>query len=293
MSGCIHRFRVGALACTALYDGTHHYEADLFVANAVPDELRLALESHGLDAQSIPSPYTCLLVETAGRRVLLDTGGAGLDAGLGQLPASLSAAGIAREEIDVVVLTHGHPDHIGGNADDEGRPVYANARHVMSRAEWEFWNASEVLARVPEVFRQAVTKNLPPIADRVELTEGEVEVAPGIHILPTPGHTPGHVAVVLESEGEELLYISDAALHPMHLEHPEWCPVFDIDPVAALESKRMLCERATRDGSLVLAFHFDPFPSLGHIVATSRGWAWEPVGAPSMDAAAPSTTGRE
>ena len=292
MSGRIHRFRVGALACTALYDGTFHYQAERYVANAAPEELQPALDSHGLDPRSIPSPYTCLLVETAGRRVLLDTGGAGLDPALGQLPTSLRAAGIAPEEIDGVVLTHGHPDHIGGNADDEGRLSFPNARHVMAKAEWEFWNAPEVLARVPEPFRRAATKNLPPIADRLDLTEGDTEVAPGIRILPTPGHTPGHVAVVLESEGEELLYISDAALHPMHLEHPDWYPIFDIDPVRALDSKRMLCERATRNGSLVLAFHFDPFPSLGHIVRTSRGWAWEPVASAPIDATGGPSAGR-
>jgi glyoxylase-like metal-dependent hydrolase (beta-lactamase superfamily II) len=276
-----HRFSVGRLDCTALNDGTYHYLAERFVANAPRDELDRALADHDLDPRSIPSPYTCLLVESAGQRVLLDTGGYGWDPGVGKLSGSLEAAGVPPEAIDVVVLTHGHPDHIGGTADEAGRLAYPNARHLMAEAEWRHWTSPDVLAGVPEGFRRCALRNLPPIASRVELTSGEVEVAPGVWLLPTPGHTPGHLAVVLVSDGQELIYISDAALHPMHLEHPEWHPTYDIDPVLAVASKRMLCERAVRNDSLVLAYHFDPFPSLGNLAHVRDGWAWVPVAGPA------------
>ncbi len=103
------------------------------------------------------------------------------------------------------------------------------------------------------------------------------EIVPGIRMLPTPGHTPGHMAVVVSSGQEELLYISDAALHPIHLEQPAWYPAYDLDPDQALSSKCRLFDFAATDSALVLAFHFSPFPSLGHVIKQGSGWRWEPV----------------
>ena len=133
------------------------------------------------------------------------------------------------------------------------------------------------LSRLAPIFGRWSRRNLDPYADRLDLADGEVEIASGVHVLAAPGHTPGHIAVALRSEGSELLYVSDAALHPIHLEHPEWRSVWDQEPDDALATRRRLFDHAASDGSTVLAFHFPPFPSLGRVEKRGSGWHWEPV----------------
>jgi glyoxylase-like metal-dependent hydrolase (beta-lactamase superfamily II) len=270
-------FHVGNLRCTAIHDGDVPYRAEDYVANAPPGEVVEALARHGHDPDAIPSPYSGLLVETAERTVLIDTGAGDLSPRVGHLLDNLRQAGIAPESIDTVLLTHAHPDHIGGNTETGGRAVFPGARYVLSRQEWAWWTDEANLTPLASVFGESVRKNLVPLRDRVELFDGEQDIASGIHVLPTPGHTAGHIAVVLESDGEELIYISDAALHPIHLEHPDWHPVWDQDRERAMASKRLLFDKAAADGAIVLAFHFPPFPSLGRVERRGRGWQWQPI----------------
>ena len=274
-----YRFNVGKFECIAINDGTYIYSADQYFHNAGPEELAPALHDHHLDPERIPSPYTCLVINTGAHRVLVDTGAGDFTPDVGRLLPTLLAKGIAPEEIDTVIITHGHPDHLGGNTDAAGVPVFRNARHVLWRDEWDFWTGEANLARLAPLFGRFTRKNLPPIADQVDLIDRETEIVPGVHALPAPGHTPGQMALVVASGNDELLYISDAACHPLHLERPDWHTIWDLDPAQALATRRRLFDRAAADKALVLAFHFDPFPGLGHAVAWGQGWRWEPVDA--------------
>ena len=132
-----------------------------------------------------------------------------------------------------------------------------------------------------EPFRQhliaCARHNLPPLRDQLDLVEGETEIVPGVRVIPAPGHTPGQVAVAVHSAGEQLLYIADAALHPVHLAQPGWYAAVDIAPEQALISRRRLLETAEVEGTMVHAFHF-PWPGLGHIVPKGDAWRWQPVG---------------
>ena len=291
MSTHIHRFKVGTFECMAVSDGTHSYAPPTFpppttllFANAPKEQLGQALRGHNLQpaqwAEWI-SPYICLVVNAGEHRVLVDTGAGGLAPSTGRLLQNLGAAGLASEDIDTVILTHGHPDHIGGNTDAKGKLAFRNARYVMSKDEWDFWTSGEAEARLDEHVKQVLLgfaqKNLPPIRDHLDLVDQEREIVPGIRAVGAPGHTPGHMALAISSGGEQLLCISDVVLHPVHLEQPEWYAAVDFTPEQVTSTRRRLLNQAAAEKALVLAFHF-PFPGLGHVVQKRGGWQWQPIG---------------
>jgi glyoxylase-like metal-dependent hydrolase (beta-lactamase superfamily II) len=287
----IYRFKVGNFECMAVSDGTHTYTPPTFpppatflFANAPRELLEQVLREHNLQPEQWvewTSPYICVVVNTGEHRVLVDTGADGLSPNTGKLLQNLQAEGIAPEDIDTVILTHGHPDHIGGNTDAEGKPAFPNARYVMWKDEWDFWTSEQAEQKldehVKEVLLKFARKNLPPIQGQLDLVDHETEIVPGMRAVAAPGHTPGHMALTISSGSEQLLHISDAALHPIHLEHPEWyAAVVDFAPEQVVATRRRLLNRAVAEKALVLAFHF-PFPGLGHVVQKGEGWQWQPI----------------
>ncbi len=286
----IHRFTIGSFKCMTVSDGTHVYApptfpppASFLFVNAPRQRLEQVLRENNLQEErwvEWMSPYICLVVDTGKHLVLVDTGADGLGPDTGKLLQHLQIQGISPEDIDTVILTHGHPDHLGGNTDAEGKPVFVHARYVICRDEWDFWMSEQAELKLDEHSREVLLgyarKNLPPIQNQLSLVNYETEILPGIQTIAAPGHTPGHMALAISSEGEQLLCVSDTVLHPIHLEQPDWYAAVDLDPGQVEDTRRRILAKAANEKALVVAFHF-PFPGLGHVIPKRDAWQWQPI----------------
>jgi glyoxylase-like metal-dependent hydrolase (beta-lactamase superfamily II) len=281
MTESAFRFKVGELDCISLNDGYHDYPIETVFADVDRDELEQALQARNWPTDRVPSPYSSLYVRSGERHVLVDTGAGNYFTTTGKLAASLRQAGVDPAEIDTVILTHAHPDHVGGLLDAGGDPIYPNAHFYTSKGEWDHWLAEDALERLPgwNSTIELAHKVYDALGDRFIYVQPDEEPAPGVRALAAFGHTPGHLAVEAFSGGEAVIYISDAIFHPLHIEHPEWLPslryVSDLDQFR--ETAHRLVKRAVDENALVLGMHFPPFPCLGHVVDTEQGLQWQPI----------------
>jgi glyoxylase-like metal-dependent hydrolase (beta-lactamase superfamily II) len=269
-------FTVGDIHGQILSDGFLPYEPAFLCANAPEDELLAALEGR-LDEQGMLStPYHCVLVETSAGTALIDTGlgraAAAAGAPAGKLLETLAAAGINPADIDVVVLSHAHPDHIGGLA-FQGELTFPAARHVMSADEWNFWTSATELARLPDILADPAREVLPQLqtAGVLDLAVGETDVLPGVQLVPAPGHTVGHCVVRLTSGTEQAVFLADSVLDDLQFTHPEWVSAVEAIPERTVTTRAALLDRAADDQSLVFAYHV---PGLGHVESHGGTYAF-------------------
>jgi len=248
----VYRFKIGALDAVALFDATNPVKNDnqTFGVGLTPQQVGDALAAAGQPTDPITLEIHPLLVMNGDRVILFDTG---LGAGKGELMQSLRAAGVDPARITDVLISHGHPDHVGGLVAD-GALAFPNAAIRLSQAEWAAMRANPDLADLVRV-----------ITPKVQAFQPGGEVAPGVTAQDTAGHTPGHVSYLIADGQNQLFYTGDIVHHwLLSVEHPDWRNGYDNDQVAG-EKRRMDEITALRaSGAHIYAYHF-PFPGLGRI----------------------------
>jgi glyoxylase-like metal-dependent hydrolase (beta-lactamase superfamily II) len=267
----VHPFNLGSFRCLIVSDGERKLEDPYrsgFV-NATDAEMRAEVEAYtaatGDPANQVG--VNILLVDTGRNRVIVDTGNGPGGEGFGKLLSRLDAAGVSVAEIDTVIITHGHSDHINANTDGAGNSTFPRARYVINRTEWEHWT------REPG---EEATKQLLAIEDRFDKIDADVEIVPGIRAVSATGHTPGQMALLIESDDARLLHVADAWHHPVELLRPDWYFNFDWNPAQTIATRRRLLDLAAIQDLLVLPYHAT-FPGLGRVRVAGDAWRWEPV----------------
>jgi glyoxylase-like metal-dependent hydrolase (beta-lactamase superfamily II) len=277
--------KLGKLNCTLFRDLVYKYMAKDFFINAGQEELTQALNKYHLNPDNIPSPFIALLLQFDNKKVLIDTGVGFSEKSVlargnsvvfqGRLHPLLQQQNIKKEDITDVIITHFHPDHIGGIFSEEGKLNFPNAQFHMHEDEWSYWHSSPS-DNQPGLFKTFIEKNITTLKDRnLHLIKGDfTAILPGITAVKADGHTPGHMALIIQSGKEHLLYMSDAFLHPLHIEKLDWQTNYDWEHQKAKQSRIKLLELAYKENMLVNAFHFD-FPGLGRIDKFDNNWTWK------------------
>jgi glyoxylase-like metal-dependent hydrolase (beta-lactamase superfamily II) len=271
--------RVGNVEIMALSDGLLEFDLCNFFPTIPQDDWQ-PYESHLTPDHHVRFNLGSYLIRTEGRTVLVDTGLGPRpvdtpDVPWGELLRDFQTKGVRPDEVDMVLLTHLHRDHVGWNLQREGArwvPTFAKARYWMSAKDWEACHEPEIQ---PQRFPNAPTC-VWPLAELglVELMQGEHSITRELTAVPTPGHTPGHVSILVTSQGERALVLGDAAHSPVQLQETDWVSRADMDPELTRQTRRALVDRIEREQILVAAGHF-PAPGFGRIVRLDGRRYWQ------------------
>jgi glyoxylase-like metal-dependent hydrolase (beta-lactamase superfamily II) len=276
-----YRTRLGSADITIVSDGTIEFPVDFVTPEVPEDELEDFLANLHQPTDTTTLQVNAMVIDLNGRRVLIDAGDGGkFQPSGGNLPDNLRAAGIDPATIDTVVFTHLHPDHLWGVTDGDNQAlVFANAEYVAADPELAFWGDPELAGRMPEDslwpwVAETIHAHIGTIEDRLRTVGAAADVSPGITFVPTHGHTPGHVSVMLESDGEVLLSAGDVLVHPLlSLERPEWGVGSDWDMEQGNQSRLALLDQAATDRLRMFGFHM-PWPGFGYVARHGEAYRW-------------------
>ena len=276
-----YRLQVGDLEVTALWDGSASFDPHWLLGPTTVDGVVNALheDPHLLDVSD-----TAFLVNTGKQLILVDAGSGTWFGGgaLGRMVGSLRSAGYAPEEVDLVLVTHLHSDHIGGLTTRDGKRVFPNAEVYVAKEDSDFWLSPENAAKGPKdaqpFFQSAQAIAAPYIkAGKWHTFTGSEPIVDGMQIVPLHGHTPGHAGYEFSSNGEKILFWGDTVhAQRVQLQRPEVTVVFDIDPAAAAATRDQLLPKLARENVVIAGPHM-LFPSLGRLRKSGNGYIWAPV----------------
>ena len=277
----VYRFSLGHFQLTVLSDGTIAFPSEALWPETTKAERDAVLVSDFQPADKSTLQVNVLAVNTGDRLVLIDAGSRGkMQPSAGRLLQNLAFAEIKPEDVDTILITHAHPDHLWGvaNASDNER-TFPNAEYVIGEAELNFWmqpqHPLESHGNWGGVYRQNM-KTLAAISDRVRTVKPDGEVVSGITAIATPGHTPGHTSVQIASGSSQLLCTADVVGNrAVGFQHPDWRGGFDLDLDQGAKTRRALLDRCANEKVMVSTYHL-PFPGIGHVVRAGTAFRWIP-----------------
>ncbi|AEH82525.1 MBL fold metallo-hydrolase [Sinorhizobium meliloti] len=272
-----HRFTHGAFDITVVSDGFITLPAEILLPDTTPEERQMIMARLGGNDQGAPVQANIPLIRHGDDLILIDNGsGSNFQSTAGKLAVNLSALGVDPAKITKVVFTHAHPDHSGATTTSDGKVLYPNAHYFVSRVEWDFWTDKNFEAKMPQVlhgFAQGAQRDLFAVRDRLTLVKPGEEIVPGMLVVGTPGHTPGHISIELAGDGN-LLVTGDACTNDViFFEHPSWHFGFDTDAETALKSRQMLLDRAASEKLRMLGYHW-AYPGIGYAERRGSGYAF-------------------
>ncbi|MEM8949375.1 MAG: MBL fold metallo-hydrolase [Pseudomonadota bacterium] len=274
-----YRFDLGDFEVTTLLDGGIQLEGPhpIFGQNVEAADVQALAEANFLPPDQMAISFTPVVVNTGEQVIMFDSGnGAGRRPDAGRIAELLESAGFIADEIDIVVLTHFHPDHIGGLMED-GAPLFPNASYVANEAEYDFWSAEDKLTGGTERVAKLTQSNVVPLAEKMSFIKDGGDVVSGVTAVDASGHTPGHTCFHLESAGERLMITADTANHyVVSLQRPDWHVRFDMDKDAAIAARKKIFGMIAADRIPFSGYHM-PFPAVGYVEAIDGGFRYVPA----------------
>lgn len=273
------RFKLGSAEVTTINDGFFVRPLAGFVKNAMDDDVAAAVKEARLPGNGVFIPFTTVVINTGDKLTLIDCGNG--DSGAptsGKWMTNFKAAGFDPKDVDTVIISHFHGDHINGLRLKDGTAVFPNAEVMAPAGEWAFWMDDARMASAPDAMKgafQGVRRVFDPIAKDVKRFDPGKEIAPGITSVAAPGHTPGHNVFMVANGNAKMMCLADTTNNPhLFARNPDWQAIFDMDGNMAAETRKKLLDMAAAEKAQVHMYHA-PFPATGFIEKAGNGYRFE------------------